>query len=357
MNPRRSALLLLCLSIVVLQFGCPPGSVPGLPTGGGGTSFDTAALVSLSSAGKASIAGTITQGRVEFYDLGPCAVGDRIQLTVEAAAGSNLDPLAALFNAAGELYAMNDDFDLDTNRLESVIDQVVRTASDHFYLAVTQSSFGNTTGGYSGEITLTRGGTVTPPDVQYLVLDFAGGSVSIPNVGNYNLTAFNASDIDSAYNGQTAAIKAQIVATVRENFQGFGMQIVTSDDPPPQSNCVSTLYFGAFSQSAFGMAESVDHDNANYCDDAIIFTDNFSDPFSSLPSVQGIGIAIGNVAAHEAGHLLGLEHTTDITDLMDTTGSASTLLADQEFKTANLHSSIFPIGKQNGILLLNEVIP
>lgn len=355
MNLRRFALAVLCVSLLPLQLGCPPGGIPGLPSGG--TSFATATPLSVNSAGKASISGTITQNRIEIYDLGACAVGDRIQLTVDASSGSGLDPLAALFNAGGELYAMNDDFDLDANRLESVIDQIVRTASDHFFLAVTQSSFGNTTGGYTGQITITRGGSVTPPETQYLVLDFGGGSVSIPNVGNYNLTAFNASDINSAYAGNTAAIKAQIVATVKENFQGWGMEIVTSDDPPPNSNCVSTIYFGAFSQSAFGMAESVDHDNANYCDDAIIFTDDFSDPFSALPTVQGIGIAIGNVAAHEAGHLLGLEHTTDITDLMDTTGSASTLLADQEFKTADLHRSIFPIGKQNGVLLLNEVIP
>lgn len=346
---------MLCLSLPLLNLGCPPGSLPGLPTGG--TSFATATLLVPDGSGKASFSGTITQNRLEIFDLGACAVGDRIQLRVDAASGSSLDPLAAIFNANGELYALNDDFDLDANRLESVIDQLVRTASDHFYIAVTQSSYGNTTGRYSGQVTITRGGTVSLPAVQYLVLDFAGGSVSIPNVGNYNLTAFNASDIDNRYSGNTNAIKTQIIATVRQNFERFGIQIVTSDDPKPPAACYSTVYFGGFSQSAFGMAENVDHDNANYCDDAIIFTDKFSDPFATLPSVQGIGIAIGNVAAHEAGHLLGLEHTTDVTDLMDTTGSASTLLADQEFKTANLHSSIFPIGKQNGVLLLNEVIP
>jgi len=343
------------LPLLLLLTGCPINNIPGLPSGG--TSFSTAALLVLNSAGTANISGTITRNRIEVYDLGPCAVGDRIQVTVSASPGSGLDPLAALFNADEELYALNDDLDLDNNRLESVIDQRVRTASVRFFLAVTQSAFGNTTGGYTGQVTITRGAGVSPPAVQYLVLDFAGGSISIPNVGNFNLSAFDAADIDPAYTGRTGVIKAQIVATVRENFEGFGIQVITSDDPPPPPNCFSTMFFGGFSASAFGMAENVDHDNGDYCDDAIVFTDGFSDPFSSLPTIQGIGIAIGNVAAHEAGHLLGLEHTTDITDLMDTTGSASTLLADQEFKTADLHNSIFPIGKQNGPLLLNEVIP
>jgi len=352
---RRTSGAALLLCSMVVAGGCPVTNIPGLPSGG--TSFATATLLALGASGRATIAGNITRNRVEIYDLGACAAGDRIQLTVSASSGSGLDPLAAIFNANGELYALNDDLDLDNNQLESVIDQRVRTASTHYYVAVTQSAFGNTTGAYTGQITVTRGGTVTPPDVQFLVLNFSGGSISIPDVGNYNLTSFDAFDIDPAYGGKTAAIKAQILATVRENFEGFGIQIITSDDPPPPPDCFSTLHFGAFSPSAFGMAQSVDHDNADYCDDAIIFTDNFSDPFSALPSVTGIGIAIGNVAAHEAGHLLGLEHTTDITDLMDTTGSASTLLADQEFKTADLHSSIFPIGKQNGPLLLSEVIP
>ena len=329
----------------------PPGGV--LP----GSSFATAAALPLDSGGQASISGTIVGSRIDVYDLGPAADGDRIEITVSSTLGSALDPLAAVFTANEELYWINDDRNLGANDLDSDLDFLVRTASSKFYLAVTRSRFGATSGGYAGTVKITRGVGAPAPAVQYLLLDFSGGSIMVPNVGNYNLTAFDAADIDSAYTGKTNQIKAQIIAVVKDRFSAYGIEIVSSDDPPPPAGCYSTLFFGGFSSTAFGMSENVDHGNEDGCDDGVVFTIQFSDPFASLPSVTGIGTAIGNVAAHEAGHLLGLEHTADITDLMDTTGSASTLLANQIFKTAVLDGSIFPIGKQNSPLLLNEVIP
>jgi len=322
-----------------------------------GSSFATAAALPLDSGGQATIGGSISGSRIDVYDLGPAAVGDRMEITVSSTVGSSLDPLAAVFTANEELYWINDDRNLATNDLDSELNFTVRTASSKFYLAVTRSRFGTTAGAYSGTVKITRGVGAPAPSVQYLLLDFSGGSIMVPNVGNYNLSAFDSADIDSAYTGKTNQIKAEIVATVKDRFSAFGIHVVSSDDPPPPAGCFSTLFFGGFSSTAFGMSENVDHGNEDMCDDGVIFTNQFSDPFSSLPSVSGIGTAIGNVAAHEAGHLLGLEHTADITDLMDTTGSASTLLANQVFKTAVLDGSIFPIGKQNSPLLLNEVIP
>ena len=84
---------------------------------------------------------------------------------------------------------------------------------------------------------------------------------------------------------------------------------------------------------------------------------NCSDPVARRPSVDGIAVATGNGASPEAGHLLGLEHVAEVTALMDTTGTASTLLADQEFKVAPLDQSVFPIGEQDAPALLNKVIP
>src|SRR5262249_43483875 len=151
-------------------------------------------------------------------------------------------------------------------------------------------------------------------------------------------------DIDSTYAGQTAAIKAKVIATVQARFSQSSMTIVSSDDPPvDNSRCVvTTMHFGAFSERFFGISQEVDEGNHNDCDEGIVFTDDFDKPFASKPSVDGIGLAIGQVAAHETGHLLGLNHVGDVSDLMDTSGSASTLLSDQEFKTAPLHKSIFP---------------
>ncbi len=352
----RHSIRILLLCVIPLQASCdiPFPGVSGPP----GNDFASAGLLVLSAAGSASISGTLTQGEVDVYDLGPCDAGDRIQVTIRAAAGSLLDPTAGLFNADGHLLTLNDDLDLSAGRLESVIDFIVAVATAHCYLATTRSFFTVDLGGYEGTVNVAKGGAVPQAQVQTLVLDFRGGLVSIPGIPNRTLDPFDAADINAAYAGMTDFIKDGIISTVRQNFQGTGLVVVTSDDnPPPAPGSFSTLYFGGFSANAFGISEDIDHENMNRCDDGIVFTNNFSDPFAPQPSASGVATAIGNVAAHEGGHLLGLEHVADITALMDTTGTASTLLADQTFKIAPLDTTVFPIGEQNSPLLLERVIP
>jgi len=133
---------------------------------------------------------------------------------------------------------------------------------------------------------------------------------------------------------------------------------VTSDDPPvAEGTMVSTIYFGGFDRSAFGIAEDVDLYNPDRCDDAIIFVETFTPSvFTGVPSASEVGTAIGNVACHEAGHLLGLNHTDDNMDLMDDQSPADAFLEDQEFKRAPLSDDILPLGWQDGVLLLNETV-
>ncbi|MFQ5502901.1 MAG: matrixin family metalloprotease, partial [Phycisphaerae bacterium] len=228
----------------------------------------------------------------------------------------------------------------------------------HYYLAVAKFFLDNMGGTYQGTVRIERGGTVTTPPIQTLLLNFAGGPLTIVNEGTFNLDPFNAADIDPAYSGATVTIKNRIVEVVRENFSGTGIVIVNSDDNPSLApGTFSTIHFGAFSATKFGVADGVDQGNRDICDDGIVFTDKFDDPFAAQPSIDGIAVAIGNVAAHEAGHLLGLNHVADITALMDNTGTASTLLADQDFKTAPLSPSVFPTGMQNAPAYLARVIP
>ncbi len=56
------------------------------------------------------------------------------------------------------------------------------------------------------------------------------------------------------------------------------------------------------------------------------------------------------------GHLLGLHHVANINDLMDTTGNSGTFLLDQEWLDSPLDQTVFPIGTQDGLLLLLETI-
>ncbi len=356
----RRFLCSVCVLTVVLGAVCvPPFTtplIPGVPKPG--EDLATAKVLVLDANNRASFTGTIgNDSRAHVFDMGACAAGDRIIVAVDPLLGSPLDPVVAIFDAAGELFALNDDADIASGDLGSYIEETVWTAGDHFYLAISRFYRDPNGGDYQATVRLERGGVVVRPPVQYLVLDFDGGSVTIPGEGTISFSVFDAADIDAAYAGRTAEIKAKITQTVRQNYQNTGLEVLTTDDPQPATGTFSTIYFGAYSATKFGIAQGVDQGNKNRCDDGVVFTDDFDKPFASQPTVDGIAAAIGNVAAHEAGHLLGLNHVTDTTDLMDTTGTASTLLADQEFKTSPLHVSVFPFGLQNGPAMLDRVVP
>ena len=350
---KASAAVLVCAGM-----GCDPnmpgGTLPGAP----GDTFATAAAITLDSNGNAAFNGTITTNKAAVYDLGAVAPGDRIIASVGASTGSALDTTLAIFDAQGELFALNDDVDLSAGMLGSAIDDVVVTASTNFYLAVSKFFFDATGGAYEGTVRIERGGAMPSPAAQTLLLKFDGGTATIESEGTLNVDPFDAADIDAAYAGNTAAIKTKIVEIVREDFLGTGVQVVTTDENPVLTpGTFSTMYFGTFSSTKFGVADNVDQGNRDRCDDGIVFTDNFDDPFAAQPTTAGIGMAIGNVASHEAGHLLGLNHVGDIAALMDSTGTASTLLANQTFKTAPLTEQIFPIGTQNAPAILQRVVP
>ncbi|MBK8267589.1 MAG: matrixin family metalloprotease [Planctomycetes bacterium] len=350
----------MLMFVVVAHSGCDlfPMLPPIGTTVNAGKSFTDAGRIAYDTNDMAVFNGNIQSSDPDMFDLGPMAAGDRIMVTVNASAGSQLDPNIAVFDDDEDVFSVNDDIDFEGGNFNSKVDNIVKQAADHYYLGIARFSQAAVGGSYVATIEISRGAGITAPPVQTLLLNFAGGPLTINGEGSFDLSPFDAGDIDAAYAGETAAIKRTIVETVEENFANTGIVIVVSDDNPKLvEGTFSTIHFGAFSGTKFGIADDVDIGNLDRCDDAIIFTERFDDPFAEQPSITGIGVAIGNVAAHEAGHLLGLHHVADISALMDNTGSASTLLADQDFKTAPLSPSIFPLGNQNDQKIFDRVIP
>ena len=341
-------LLVLCL-----------GGCPFLPAGttidDGDDSFKSAAVITYET-DQADFTGEISGAKdVDMYDLGVLAPGDRLKIDVKATSGG-LDPMAAVFDSREYMLAFSDDREVDGSNLNPLIDVIVHGSPGNFYLGVVPYYNSDATGGYRVSVTVTRQVGILDPEPQIVFLNWAGGAnVRVENVGTFDIDSFNAADV-GPFEGRTDDLKDAVETVIADRYDGFNLILTNSDDDPTPTDPHSTVHFGGKASSAFAIAEQVDTFNADQTDDAIVFTDSFRNAFSSTPTLTQMAVAIGNTAAHEIGHLLGLVHTKDCSCLMDTTCGNDSLLREQIFKTSELDDTVFPFGMQNAVELIEWAI-
>ncbi|MDX2200633.1 MAG: matrixin family metalloprotease [Phycisphaerae bacterium] len=323
----------------------------------GNFDFDRATALAIDDDAFA-FSGTISgDNDIDVFKLVTLQPGDRLIVDVERTSG-NLDPVAAVFDSTQRLIAYNDDRTPDGSNRNPRIDFILPgDAARELFLGIVTYPDSGSTGNYVVDLTIERNVGKPVVDGQIVYLDFRGGSnIDIPNVGVFNLPSFNAADLGTPFTGQSGAIKAIIEAEVRERYQGYNLTLLNSDTAAKPSGPHSTVYFGSINERAFAIAEQIDTLNQDESDDAIVFTQSFNDSFSVIPSTQEMGIALGNTAAHEIGHLLGLVHTEDCAELMDATCGNDRILSKQFFGNSQLDDFVFPIGTQDAALLLEWVL-
>lgn len=360
----RVALLLSTLAPVLLG-GCPLPT-PNKPNNQSSDplaldkepndSLPTATALTFDAGGKLRFTGTIDRAAdTDVYALGRLAAGDRIVADVQRVSGS-LDAVVAVFDDREYLVATNDDRDPDGNDLNPLLDIVLRGDEGDYYLGIIAYPGERSTGKYEVALRIERAVGVPDPQAQLVFLNWAGGTnVIIPNVGVYNLSPFSATDVGLP-DTVTERLKDRVQEIVAERYAGFDLIVLNSDDDPEPTVAHSTVYFGGRDSQAFAISQQIDTFNADPSDRAIVYTGSYRGAFFVTPTLEQMAQALGNTVAHEVGHLLGLVHTADCNDLMDTTCANERLLGGQDFSTAELDDSVWPWGYQAAREILGWVL-
>ncbi len=317
--------------------------------------FATAQPVHLDAA--VELIGTIAGGvgvlDTDVYNLGPVAAGDRI--LVEATVDSNGDVVLGLFDADGALFAHTDlSYAASYSRF---IDVTARESSDALFVVVATRYGTGLPVDYSATVEIRRDAGVPATKPQSVVLHFdGGGDVTIANRGPFTVPPFDAAHIESRFGPQTQEIIDALYAKVLDDYAGLNVSIHLDGDPDVPADALSHVYFGTYDPALLGLADNVDAFNADPTQTAIIYTDTFALFKNLRPTVDEIAQALANVASHEIGHLIGLRHTADPNDVMDITATASQMLVDQWFRTADMNPSVIPVGSQDSPALLSWTV-
>ncbi len=306
--------------------------------------------------GPRAIHGSITGADdVDVYNLGSAEPGDRI--IVEMTPDSSLNGAIAIFDDDDSSLLVNDHRNVYLGEKTPFIDIVVRRPTSACYVATASTPGYDSSGDYS-LLAYKEPETELPSErPETVLLVFNGGNgVKISSRPRIDIPAFDAANIDSDYAGQTAVMIEQIIDGVREDYDGFNVEILSTSEGDVYDGTMTRVFFGTYDAALLGVSENIDEFNATSDQEAIVFTDTFA-AFSPLnPSVSEMAQAIANVTSHEIGHLLGLVHTTDPSGIMDVTASLRDLLADQSFRKAPLHSQVFPLGSQDAIQMLLDTV-
>ena len=293
--------------------------------------------------GHTTLVGSVSgAGQYRIVAFGPSSAGDR--WTIEDRRFLPGRPhIVALFDQNMNMLARTSN--PRTNPLHCILR---RDAITLFVGIAPRPDLGNNGDNYRLLVSRRAGADIPTPHPQTVLLNFAGGTgISVNSAQNVSFTPFDGFSIGVNYNDATEEIRAAIIATLRANYAGYGVQFRTSAPPAAQSALQSTIHFGGYSEAQLGLAERVDLDNARHDDDAIVFVDSFA-PYALLRfSPEEMGRMIGNVASHELGHLLGLYHTLPPDSLMSEADSCTVwdMAGPQIFRVADLDPRVFPVGQ------------
>lgn len=298
----------------------------------------------------ASVRGAVRRsGDYQLFDLGPSEAGQEWQVSY------------ATISAAGPFTVVILD---ENDRLlqrsivapTTPLKHVTRRAYTNVRVGVgmAYSAYG---GNFDLSVRTKTGNEIPGPRPQLAYLNFgAGRDVRVHVRPGISFSAFDGAILGPEYASETDVIRNAVIAAIRADYAPYNVTILTSLDGPAPAEPHATIHFGGQDDALLGLADDVDSYNSNPAQTAVVYIDGFADFATMRLSPEDMGTMIGNVGSHELGHLLGLYHTREPVDVMDTTGSAWDLASGQDFSLAALESSVFPVGYEDSPQLLEDAV-
>lgn len=351
---RPAAALALCAHSAVLcgvSVGCSFAPIPDNGTVVAGTSVTSpdspAPSTPVSQSGqRVRISGSLGgEFSVQAFPLGPGAAGERWNVRPVGFIGT--PRVVALFDENDNLLSRR-----YVSSSGSELSHVLRASTSMIKVGVMTPS-GGQGGGFQFDVSATPGQGIPGRQPQVVYLNFAGGSdVKVHRRSAISFGAFDAGEIDPRFAQRSRELRELIVEEIRADFAGFDVIFISSDESGPPAGPHSVVHFGGESPGLLGLADAVDEYNRVVSESAIVYSKGFALYRTMQMSMEQMAVMIGNVASHEVGHLLGLYHTTDANDLMDTSAGAWELAGPQTFGRARLERSVFAVGYENSPALL-----
>jgi PKD repeat protein len=304
--------------------------------------------------------------RRQIFDLGPVAVND--QLFVSFIRPPDFVPT---FEPGGRPYSL---MLLDSNLNIFAWFQpgfilfteqsrlVVARDTEHMYVV--------TEGGLSIHARIARAANFATPRGQRVFVNFAGtgdlNPIQVADLLPMVIPPFDAQDINATWGGaQTQTIKNAVMDRLRALYADYDVTFFSDAELAGDPNLVlnppyQTLHVGGrdiFDPFSFGIADYIDPRNETATGGGLVFAIAIGRFYNT--SADTTGLAIGNLAGHELGHLLGLRHTDSLTDLMgvESVDTNPALAFESALVSESEQFNGLPaIGIQNAPMLLEDTI-